>query len=153
MTFKSAMKKDIIKEICAALIVVLFVYTAVSKLLDMNRFISTISVSPFPFMRTFAPFLGWIVPFIEIILAFLLITSKYQRIGFFGSAILLFLFEIYIGSLLVSGLHLPCSCGGVISKLSWKQHLIFNLFFIVLSLIPYYLENRKDRRIGKTVTT
>lgn len=153
MTFKSAMKKDILKEICAALIVILFVYTALSKFLDMNRFISTMSVSPFPFMKFFAPFLGWLIPIMETVLAFFMITSKYQRIGFIGSAILLFLFEIYIGSLLASGLHLPCSCGGVISKLSWKQHLIFNLFFIVISIIPLYFESYKNRRIGNTVTT
>ena len=153
MTFESAMKKDILKELCAALIVILFVYTAISKLLDLNRFISTMSVIPFPFMRMFAPLLAWIIPAVEIVLSLLIITSKYQRIGFIGSAILLCLFEIYIGSLLASGLHLPCSCGGVISKLSWKQHLIVNLFFIVICIIPLYLENHRNRGIGKTVTT
>lgn len=146
------MKKDILKEICAALIVVLFVYTAVSKVLDINRFISTMSVSPFPFMRIFAPALGWIIPIVEIAIAFFIISSKFQRIGFIASIILLLLFEIYIGSLLLSGLHLPCSCGGVVSKLSWKQHLVFNLLFIVISIIPLYLE-KHNRSIGNTMTT
>jgi hypothetical protein len=31
--------------------------------------------------------------------------------------------------------HLPCNCGGVLQKMNWRQHLIFNLFFICLSLI------------------
>ncbi|NCD68582.1 MauE/DoxX family redox-associated membrane protein [Mucilaginibacter agri] len=147
------MKKNILKELCAAFIVLLFTYTALSKLLDMNRFVSTMRVSPFPYINIFAPVLGWIIPVIELLIAGFMITSKYQRTGFIGSIILLCLFEIYIGSLLISGLHLPCSCGGVISKLSWKQHLIFNLFFIVISIIPLILDNYKNRSFGITETT
>jgi len=29
---------------------------------------------------------------------------------------------------------LPCSCGGVIAKLSWNQHLLLNLGFVLLAL-------------------
>jgi hypothetical protein len=40
--------------------------------------------------------------------------------------------------------NLPCSCGGIISKLSWKQHIIFNLFFIVLSVIGIRFQKRMN---------
>lgn len=37
---------------------------------------------------------------------------------------------------------LPCSCGGVIALLSWKQHIAFNLFFLSLAVIGIYLEQQ-----------
>jgi len=37
--------------------------------------------------------------------------------------------------MLLSGQHLPCTCGGIISKMSWKQHLGFNALFILVGLI------------------
>jgi len=40
---------------------------------------------------------------------------------------------------------LPCSCGGVIQKMTWGQHVIFNLFFTLLALVGIWLaRKRKD---------
>jgi hypothetical protein len=30
---------------------------------------------------------------------------------------------------------LPCSCGGVIQQMTWQQHILFNVVFIILSRI------------------
>ncbi len=71
-------------------------------------------------------------------------TRKY---GLWASFILLMIFTFYISGMLLSGEHLPCSCGGIIRELSWRQHLIFNLFFITLSLTGIVLE-RKQKLIA-----
>jgi hypothetical protein len=35
--------------------------------------------------------------------------------------------------MILSFAKLPCQCGGVISKMSWKEHVVFNAFFIVVN--------------------
>jgi hypothetical protein len=39
--------------------------------------------------------------------------------------------------------YVPCSCGGVIRRLTWPQHLFFNLFFVALSTLGIILQRRK----------
>jgi hypothetical protein len=48
---------------------------------------------------------------------------------------LMTLFTIYIAIILVVNNHIPCSCGGIIQSMSWKQHLLFNVACIILSVI------------------
>jgi len=33
---------------------------------------------------------------------------------------------------------MPCSCGGVLEKMSWSDHLVFNISFVILSLVALY---------------
>jgi hypothetical protein len=47
--------------------------------------------------------------------------------------------------LLVFG-RIPCSCGGLISSLSWTQHLFFNLFFLLANAIVLSIYPVKERR-------
>jgi hypothetical protein len=42
--------------------------------------------------------------------------------------------------------NLPCSCGGIISKLSWKQHILFNLFFIMLSITGIKVQRKMNQQ-------
>ncbi|MDN5286618.1 MAG: hypothetical protein JWR38_2892 [Mucilaginibacter sp.] len=138
------MKRELIADICVALIMLLFSYTAINKLLDYHRFAFQMKQSPFSLMKITAPFLGWILPMVEGLLVLTLFFARYRLTGLYGAVILLLVFEIYITGMLLSGLDLPCSCGGIISKLSWRQHLIFNALFIVIGLIPLViLEKQK----------
>uniref|UniRef100_UPI00397734A9 MauE/DoxX family redox-associated membrane protein n=1 Tax=Pedobacter heparinus TaxID=984 RepID=UPI00397734A9 len=51
-------------------------------------------------------------------------------VGYKAAFVLLGVFELYIGGMMLSGLKLGCSCGGVVSLLSWKGHLVFNAGFM-----------------------
>jgi phage shock protein PspC (stress-responsive transcriptional regulator) len=53
----------------------------------------------------------------------------------------------YILLMLISDERLPCSCGGVLQQLSWKQHLIFNLFFLLLAVVGIVLESNPKKSI------
>jgi len=44
---------------------------------------------------------------------------------------------------------IPCSCGGIIAKLSWGQHLVFNLIFLGLALIGFMFFDKKGGDMGK----
>ena len=50
------------------------------------------------------------------------------------SLILVTAFTSYIICMKAFVEKLPCSCGGVIAKLSWNQHLLLNLGFVLLAL-------------------
>lgn len=133
------MKRISFSDIISILLLLLFVYTATSKFLDYDKFVFQMRLAPLPFMHWAAPILGWLMPSIEMLLVIMLaigiIESKYQTVGIYASLILLLSFEIYISGMLLSGMRLPCTCGGIISKMSWKQHLVFNGIFIIFSAI------------------
>lgn len=124
------MKTNRIIEICTALIVLLFAYTAVSKVLDYDKFVFQMRLAPVPLMLPLAPVLGILVPATEILIVTGLLIRRFRLAALYATIVLLTTFEIYIAAMLLTGHHLPCTCGGIISKMGWGQHLLFNLLFI-----------------------
>jgi putative oxidoreductase len=123
-------------EICSALLILLFIYTGASKLLDMERFVSEVNNQPVP--GSLKPFLAWGLPVLEIIIAICLLFDRWRSIGFFGSMTLMFLFTAYTALVLLRVFNrIPCSCGGVIRQLTWPQHLVFNIFFSFIAVWGY----------------
>jgi len=130
------------------LLCLLFVYTSASKFLDYDKFVFQMRLAPVPLMKILAPALGWLVPAVEFILAVALAVGMFipaiKIKALQASIFLLVAFEIYIAIMLLSGSHLPCTCGGIISKMGWKQHLLFNGFFILASSLSIkYLKEHK----------
>jgi len=129
------MKKNLIVDLTCLLLLLLFAYAATSKLVDYHKFVFQMNLAPVPLMGLMAPMLAWLVPVTELVVMVALAIGFFDvdvRIkALYTSVILLSIFELYITAMLLSGLHLPCTCGGIISKLSWKQHLLFNGFFII----------------------
>jgi len=125
----------LIVDIALGLLMLLFSYTAMSKLLEQEMFIFQMKLSPFPMMDKLAPLLAWFLPISELLIVCFLFFKKSRKLGLILSIALLSLFELYILWMLFSGLHLPCTCGGLMAKLSWKGHLAFNAMFILLSFI------------------
>jgi putative oxidoreductase len=142
------MKKSALVDILSIIIMLLFAYTAASKFLDMPKFVFQMRLAPVPLMKIFAPVLGWVVPVIEMVIAISLAVGFFypaiKTKGLYASVILLSAFEIYIVIMLLSGSHLPCTCGGIISQMGWRQHLFFNGFFIIAGILSLrFLQNHK----------
>jgi putative oxidoreductase len=135
-------------EATAALLILLFVYAAVSKLLKFSEFKEQMHLQALP--HAVASIAVWMLLPLEIITAILLSSKQWRFAGFVLFAALMLLFTIYIGMAL-SGIlgKVPCSCGGVLQSLGWKAHLFFNLFFLLLSFLGIYLTNRERRLVGK----
>jgi hypothetical protein len=127
------MKKSIIIEIIAALLILLFFYTGLNKLLEPGKFEFALTKSPV--VANYYKDLAKLLPIIELVVGTLLIFPQSRRIGFYGSFLLMTIFTIYIGGLLLFSTSMPCSCGGVLEQMNWSQHLIFNIVFLVLSLV------------------
>jgi hypothetical protein len=133
------MKNIAFKEIVIFLILLLFAYTSCQKVIEHQQFVFQLSLSPVPFMKTLAPYLGWIIPLTEIVIIVALLIEKTRIYGLYASLTLLISFELYITYMLLSGLDLPCACGGIIALMSWKQHILFNAFFIGISVLAIKL--------------
>ena len=135
-------KRQVTLEAIAALLILLFLYAGISKFLDFDRFIGEMNNQPFP--NSWTPLLVWTIPSIEIVIAIALIFERTRLPGLIASFILMTLFTVYTGSVLLHFFaYVPCSCGGVIRKLSWPQHMVFNLFFVALSALGIVLQRRK----------
>jgi putative oxidoreductase len=141
------MKTKVTLDLIAALLILLFVYTAVSKWLDFEQFKMQLYSQALP--RELATLLIWTLPGIELLTALLLLFERSRSFGFCVSACLMFLFTGYIALVLANYFgRTPCSCGGVIRALGWKAHLFFNIFFLLLSVSGIVFSNR-ERRIAR----
>ncbi len=137
------MKYKGLTEIITAALITLFVYAALSKLLSYPVFVAQLHAHPM--LKPFAGFLAWAVPVVELGVAALLVIPETRSVGLYSAAALLLAFTAYLLLMLLSGKPLPCSCGGLISKLSWSGHVVFNSVFILLSVTGIILDKRKDK--------
>lgn len=129
--------KGIVIEVICFLFILLFVYAAVSKLADVQKF--QVQIGQSPLLTNIAGFTAWFIPIIEIVVAFLLAWPRLRLYGLYGAFALMVMFTAYIIAILSFSEHIPCSCGGVLEKLGWTEHLIFNIVFIALAAIGILL--------------
>jgi len=57
---------------------------------------------------------------------------------------LMVMFTAYIAFILNFSDYIPCSCGGILEKMSWKEHLIFNSGFVIIALIGIALHSDRE---------
>jgi hypothetical protein len=129
------MKKKNFFELATYLFILLFLYTAISKLQEFRQFRFELSMSPAPGFRAISPVIAYLLPPIEIITAIILFTEKWRMIGMYLSTGLMLTFTLYVFLLLRTHEHLPCTCGGLISQMSWSQHLYFNILFTLIGAV------------------
>ncbi len=127
------MKNARIEVIASSTLILLYTYTAISKFTDQELFKVTLRRSPL--IDHGADTIAWLLPATELIVVLLLFFERTRKTGLYASLVLLVLFTLYLLYMVLFAADLPCSCGGMLSKMSWKQHIFFNLFFIVLNLI------------------
>jgi hypothetical protein len=138
-------KSVFIADIISALLLILFLYTSLSKLADYQVFKNVLAASPL--LKPFAGIIGWLLPVAEILIVGLLFIPAIRLKGLYASLILISLFTLYLIYMITFTPELPCNCGGVLKFLSWPQHVFFNLFFILLSYIGIALyKGNKNRR-------
>lgn len=126
------MKQETAIKIICTLLVFLFAYAAISKLLDYSTF--HVQLSQSPYITSFANVIAWALPVAELLVAVSFGFSNLRLYAFYAALFLLSLFTAYLIAMLNFSYYIPCSCGGLLSSLSWKQHIVFNIVFILLSL-------------------
>lgn len=125
------LKRNTLIEIISSLLIILFIYTALSKLSSYTTFVVQLSKSPF--ITSYAKSIAWSIPAVEILISLLLVFKRTRLIGLYASYFIMSLFTAYLIIMLNFSYHIPCSCGGVLQNLSWNEHIVFNAFFIVIA--------------------
>ncbi|WP_316814319.1 MauE/DoxX family redox-associated membrane protein [Pedobacter heparinus] len=128
----SAKHRELITDMAIYLFVILFMYTAASKLLTIKPFASTLAKSPL--IGSYSLIVAWTIPIVEMLISFLLIIPQIKKWGLYAALFLMSVFTLYLMYMVFSGTELPCHCGGVISKMTWQQHIWFNLAFVALAI-------------------
>jgi uncharacterized membrane protein YphA (DoxX/SURF4 family) len=141
--FADLLKRINYLDVIFVLFAVLFVYAAVSKLLTYDEFQAQIGKSPL--ITHHGWWIAWFIPGIELAIGVLLFVPRFQLLALYGSFSLMFVFTIYIGFMLAFTPNLPCSCGGILSAMGWKAHLVFNIAFTLLAIVGIVLFNRRRR--------
>ncbi|MBJ7880975.1 MauE/DoxX family redox-associated membrane protein [Gelidibacter salicanalis] len=140
-----------IPPVVSLLFILLFVYAGMSKLLDFETFQAQLEQFLF-----FGGFVAWVshgVILLELLIAGLLCFGKTRLLGFYLSFFLILLFTAYILTIINLAANVPCSCGGVLDALGWKEHLIFNVFFIGQDLIGILIERNRKHDFNYKNTT
>ena len=122
--------------------ILLFIYASVSKLLDFENF--QVQIAQSPLLSSYAGFISYLVIIVELIIVLLLSIPRVKKIGLYASMALMVAFTIYIYLILNFSDFVPCSCGGILEKLGWTEHLVFNMVCVVLTLIGIILLENND---------
>jgi len=142
------MKRTTIIEVIIFLFSILFTYTGVSKLMDYSAFLETVADSPL--LAPIAKLVAWGLPPVEFVITGMLIIPKWRLKGLYASLLIMIIFTGYVIGLLIFDEKLPCSCGGILQQLSWPQHVVFNIIFILLSIWGIVLQKRLKKQHQKT---
>ncbi|OCA77095.1 tellurium resistance protein TerC [Chryseobacterium artocarpi] len=130
------LKKHFIK-ITSILLALLFIYAAASKMLDFENF--QVQLAQSPLLSAYAGVISYTTLIVEFAVAILLLLPQWNRWGLLASIGLMSAFTLYIYLILNFSDFVPCSCGGILEKLGWTEHLIFNIAFLVLAVIALYV--------------
>lgn len=136
--------RSLIIEIISALLIFLFMYTAISKILDYQNF--RLQLGKSPFITRYAAVIAWLLPTIEIVVGLALALKRFRLIGLYLSLFLMTSFTAYIYVMLNYSYYIPCSCGGVLAMMNWDQHLWFNIFFVIISTVGIILKIKETNQ-------
>jgi hypothetical protein len=128
--------EQVVNIICW-LFILLFVYAAVSKLLDFENF--KMQTGQSPLISAFAGWVVWLLPLVELIIAAGLSFERLKIPSMFAAFSLMVMFSAYIFIILNYSSSVPCSCGGILEKMGWREHLWFNLAFVLLAVAALWL--------------
>jgi len=142
------MKKQIFRDketlliILSVYFIFLFLYTAFSKIATFDTF--QFDLHRNPLIGYFFLPISYLLPIVEIVIAVYLFLKKEQRLGWVATIILMSLFTLYVAAILIFIPHkdIPCSCGGIIRFMSWRSHLIFNVFSTGLAIVGLIFSRR-----------
>jgi uncharacterized membrane protein YphA (DoxX/SURF4 family) len=115
----------------------MFIYAATTKLLDYQNFVSQLSQSPI--IGAYALPASILIPVLEIVISLMLFHPTTRFVAFFAAFHLMSMFTAYIYIILNFSDFIPCSCGGVLEKMTWTQHIFFNLAFVALAIVGIFL--------------
>jgi hypothetical protein len=133
------------------LFILLFVYAAVSKLMDFQNF--QVQLGQSPLLSSYAEYVSFGVIGSELLISIILGIPQYRTYALYLAIALMSMFTSYIIIILNFSAYVPCSCGGILEKLGWTEHLLFNIFFIVSGCVAILLNNHIKKAVPALTAT
>lgn len=143
------MKRNTFITAIAYFFILLFLYTAISKLLAFR--VTVFDMEGNPLLKNTPTLWAISIPVVEIVVAVLLFLPATRRIGLWASLVLMIGFTAYVGVLLASNFKLPCTCGGIFRELSWWQHLWVDIGLTILAAVALLIQ-KNDRDWKRSYT-
>lgn len=144
---KNAIK--FIPDIVSYFFILLFCYAAISKSIDFENF--QVQIGQSPLLSAYADYVSYAVIMIELLIVGMLVFPKARLIGLYTATALMSAFTVYIFLILNYSDFVPCSCGGILEKLGWTEHLIFNIACVTLGILAVCrFEKKHSKSIVKT---
>jgi hypothetical protein len=130
-------------EFISYFFVLLFCYASFSKILDFENF--QLQIAQSPILSAYAGLVSYGVLVTEFLAAGLLLYPRWRTFGLFASLALMAMFTTYIFLILNYSDFIPCSCGGILEKLGWREHLLFNTCCILLAILAIFMTERENK--------
>lgn len=130
--------------VVAYFFIFLFCYAGVSKMRDFENF--QVQIAQSPLLSAYAGFISYATIISEVVIVLLLIVPKSRTIGLYASLSIMTAFTLYIYLILNYSDSIPCSCGGILEKMEWNQHLFFNLICVLLAIIAIIIKTSVNKR-------
>lgn len=140
-------KRTTIIETTTVLNIILFLYTGIAKIQDYSVFKEQLADNPA--LAPASKAIAILLPIVEFLIVLMLMIPRWRLKGLYATLALMIAFIVYIIALFTFDKELPCSCGGIISELSWSQHLLFNGAFLLLDIWAILLLRKEKREISK----
>lgn len=142
---------SVIEEIICFSLIVLFVYASLSKILDYENFRTELGQSPV--LTAYAGTAAPLILALEVLTAVFLAWKPARKWALLSSFTLMVMFTSYIIIILNFSDYIPCSCGGVLQRLGWREHVIFNIVFVIFAGAGFYIVQHKEYKdFTKTYT-
>ncbi|WP_312304003.1 DoxX family protein [Chryseobacterium sp.] len=126
--------------------ILLFCYAAISKIFDFENF--QVQIAQSPLLSAYAGFVSYVVIIVELLIVLALIFTNTKRLGLYASLGIMVAFTVYIFLILNYSEFIPCSCGGILEKMGWTEHLIFNIICVLLAIAAIIiLEKENETRL------
>jgi hypothetical protein len=128
---------QILPIVVAYFFVLLFCYASISKILDFENF--QVQLGQSPLLSAYAGFISYAVIAAELFIAVLLCIRTLRLIGLYLALGIMVSFTVYIYLILNYSDFVPCSCGGILEKLGWTEHMVFNIICVLIALMSIYI--------------
>lgn len=131
--FLSVKRRALINDIIISLFILLFIYTATSKIFAFKDFDNVLHFVPV--FGSLHLIISVLIISSQIIIGALLIIPFTKKTGLYATLILMIIFTIYLIYMVFFENIRPCSCGGITARLSWENHIWLNMILTCLAFL------------------
>lgn len=143
--FLSAKRRVLINNAIVSLFILLFIYTATSKIYAFRDFDNILHFVPV--FGSFHLTIAVLIISSQIIIGALLIIPSTKDRGLYATLVLMFIFTIYLIYMVFFENVRPCSCGGISAQLSWENHIWLNMILTGLAFLGLLTNQNKKQQL------